>query len=132
MCGRWRWTVLAFACSVAFAQNPPRAPIASSPVVEVRGTIAKVDIRPGAGAPVLEVNTGSSVAMVRLGSIRYLMERNFNPKSGAEVIVKGYRAGEEIVAITVRTPANNREIRLRDENGWPLWRGGGPRWRKPN
>lgn len=116
--------VFALACGAALAQSAAQAPIAANPVLDIRGTIAKVQIQRGAGAPALEVNTGKSVTVVRLGSIRYLMEQNFNPKSGEEVIVKGYRAGEEIVAITVRMPAQNRELRLRDENGWPVWNSG--------
>lgn len=117
-------TVFALACGAALAQSAAQAPIAANPVVDIRGTIAKVQIQRGAGAPALEVNTGKSVTVVRLGSIRYLMEQNFNPKAGEEVIVKGYRAAEEIVAITVRMPAQNRELRLRDENGWPVWNSG--------
>jgi hypothetical protein len=120
----WSGLALALACGAALAQNVSQAPIASLPVVEIRGTVAKVQFQRGAGPPALEVKTKSETAVVRLGSMRYLMEQNFNPKAGDEVVVKGYRASDQIIAITVRTPANNREIRLRDENGWPVWNAG--------
>jgi hypothetical protein len=35
-----------------------------------------------------------------------------------------------LMAVTVTLPAGNKTIRVRDENGCPLWRGGprGPLW----
>lgn len=127
MLRRCSGAVLLFACGAALAQNVSQAPIASNPVVEIRGTVDRVHIERGAGAPTLDVKTDSGVRTVRLGSMRYLMEQNFNPKAGDEVVVKGYQVSGEIVAIIVRVPAAKREIRFRDENGWPLWRGGGYR-----
>ncbi len=114
------------------AQQPAgKAPIASSPVVDLSGTISKVSIQRGQGMPFLEVKNAAGTTVVRLGSIRYLMEQNFNPKAGEEIAVKGYSVNGDVVAITARLVAENREIRLRDDNGWPLWRGGGPRGRRP-
>ena len=61
---------------------------------------------------------------VYLGSMRYLMAQGFNPKLGDEIAVKGYKMNGDIVAATVTLPADNKTIRLRDESGRPLWRGG--------
>lgn len=55
------------------------------------------------------------------------MEQDLNPKAGEEIAVKGYSLNSQVIAITARLIAQNREIRLRDGNGWPVWRGGGPR-----
>ncbi len=100
------------------------APIAKSPVVELSGTIEKVQIAPGQGMPYLEVKTAKGTTRVYLGSMRYLMEENFNPKSGQEVAVKGYQVNDAVVASQVSLPAEKKTLKLRDSNGWPLWRGG--------
>lgn len=122
-----RLIVVALAgCAILSAQ--PRAPIASSPIVEVKGRIASVTLWPGAGHPLLEVKPveGASVK-VCLGSIRYLMEKNFSPKAGQTVVVKGYQpAGStDIVAGIITLVDANQTLVLRDENGWPLWQGVG-------
>jgi hypothetical protein len=105
----------------------PKPPIAANPVVNLSGTITRVDaFRPGAGMPALVMDADGVETTVLLGSMRYLMEKNFNPKAGAQVQVKGYKASTGVVAIEVRV-ANGETLRLRDENGWPLWRGGGCR-----
>jgi hypothetical protein len=71
--------------------------------------------------PRLEVKQGSRTVVVLLGSMRYLIEQDFNPKVGEDVEVKGYRAGDEVIAATVRLPAQGKTIRLRDEDGRPVW-----------
>ncbi len=107
---------------MAHAQPPTAAaPIAGKPVVTIRGTINAVQIARGEGMPSIAVRTDAGVTNVRLGSIRYLMEQNFNPKAGLEVVVKGYKLDAEVIAISVSVPSEKREIRLRDEQGWPLW-----------
>ena len=119
----------ALALSAASAQDPPKAPAASNPVVEVRGRISKVEpFRPGEGMPALDVESEGKTTTVVLGSMRYLMEKNFNPKAGTEVHVTGYQLPSVVIAIQVKLPAEGKTLRLRDENGWPLWRGRGGRW----
>lgn len=57
------------------------------------------------------------------GSVRYLMERDFNPK-----------ANDEVVVIGVTLPAHGKVLKLRDGDGRPVWmkeRYGGP-MRKPS
>lgn len=119
------WTLVA-----ASAQDLPKAPVAANPVVELRGRISKVEpFRPREGMPALEVESDGSTTTVVLGSMRYLMEKNFNPKAGTEVQVKAYKLPSVLIAIEVKLTADGRTLRLRDENGWPLWRGRGGRWR---
>jgi hypothetical protein len=56
--------------------------------------------------------------------MRYLMEQNFNPKAGQQAIVKGFQIDDDLIATSVTLPETKQTIRLRDENGMPLWRGG--------
>jgi hypothetical protein len=108
------------AAVAAFAQPP----IASNPVVTIDGTIRKVQLAPGQGMPYLEVEVKDAVTKVYLGSMRYLMEQDFNPKAGMPVTVNGYKNEADIIAITVTLPSEKKTLKLRDEKGWPLWRGG--------
>jgi hypothetical protein len=71
------------------------------------------------------MDVDGTATTVILGSMRYLMEQNFNPKAGVQAQVKGYKLPATVIAIEVRLPAENLTLKLRDENGWPLWRGGG-------
>ena len=106
-----------------------QAPIAASPKVEVKGKIEKIRISRGQGMPSLDVRTGEKTVSVALGSMRYLLEQDFNPKAGDEVTVTGYKLNDGIVAITVTLPAAGKVLKLRDEDGRPVWIGGrrGPR-----
>jgi hypothetical protein len=97
---------------------------ASEPAVELKGTITRVQVTHGAGMPYLELKTEKGTRRVMLGSMRYLMEQNFNPKAGSTAIVKGFENGDAIAAQTISIPADKISIRLRDEDGTPLWRRG--------
>lgn len=108
------------------------APIASSPVVEIRGTIADVQIAPGQGMPYLGVKHGNDSTKVYLGAMHYLISENFSPKAGQQVVVKGYKSNDSLIAIQVSLPAEQKTIKLRDEKGWPLWRGGPMRGARGN
>jgi len=124
------WIAALAPVAAAFAWQPDTpAPLASAPKVEIKGTIEKVRATPGEGMPFLEVRTGDKTAKVYLGSIRYLMEQDFNPKAGEEVAVRGYQVSGDIIAITVT--CRGKTLKLRDDNGRPVWmrgrRGGPPR-----
>jgi len=120
-----RLRVLTF-CGLAFAQLSGAQPsIARNPKVELKGVIQSVQLARGQGTPVLVVKTGEATTRVFLGSMRYLMEQNFNPKAGAEVLVKGYKVNdEEVYAISVTLTAEDKTLLLRDEEGWPVWQRG--------
>ncbi|MBI4890779.1 MAG: hypothetical protein HY821_09160 [Acidobacteria bacterium] len=92
--------------------------------VELKGTIERIQIVPGQGMPLLEVKDEKGTTRVFLGSMRYLMEKNFNPKSGEKVVVKGFRSGQDVYARTVELPGAKQTIELRGEDGVPLWRMG--------
>jgi hypothetical protein len=101
-----------------------QAPIAGNPKVEIKGKIERIQISRGQGMPSLDVRAGDKTVSVVLGSMRYLLEQDFNPKAGEEVAVTGYRMDESVVAITVTLPATGKVLRLRDEAGRPVWMGG--------
>ena len=65
--------------------------------------------------------------MPLLGPIHYLIAESFSPKTGQEVTVKGYKQTDNVIAIQVTLTQEKRTLKLRDDNGWPLWRGGA--WR---
>ncbi len=93
-------------------------------VVELKGRVERVQITPGEGMPFVTVKAGDQSTNVYLGSMRYLMALGFNPRVGDEVTVKGFKANNGLMAITVVLPATNKTFRLRDADGRPLWRGG--------
>lgn len=105
------------------AHTPPAA-LSSAERVEVRGTVERVDFVPGLGMPVLVLKAGEETLRVQLGSMRYLMEKDFNPRAGSAVVVKGFRINHEILARTVELPAEKKRLELRSADGAPLWRMG--------
>jgi hypothetical protein len=111
--------------SPVWAGDEAKAPIADNPIVDVRGTIAKVQIAMGQGMPFLEVTTAQGPVKLYLGSMRYLIQENFTPKAGEALEAKGYKVNKEsIVAIRIELPGTKKVLKLRDEHGWPLWMGG--------
>lgn len=94
--------------------------------VELKGVIRKISIVPGASMPSLELDTKEGMVNVLLGSRRYLLEHNFNPKAGVTAVVKGLRMDGAVAACVIELPEENFSLRLRTDEGVPLWRGG--RW----
>lgn len=94
--------------------------------VELKGVIRKISIVPGASMPSLELGTEEGTVNVLLGSRRYLLEHNFNPKAGVTAVVKGLRMDGSVAACVIELPEENFSLRLRTDEGVPLWRGG--RW----
>jgi hypothetical protein len=105
------------------SEAPPSA-LASAERVEVRGTVERVLFVPGVGTPVLVLRAGEETVRVQLGSMRYLMEKDFNPRAGDAIVVRGFRVNHEILARTVELPAEKKTLELRSADGAPLWRMG--------
>ena len=113
------------AAGMALAAQSAKAPVAFYPTVDLTGRIKQVETTFGQRMPSIVVAAVSGTARVQLGSMRYLMEQNFNPKAGERVEVTAYRVEGILVAITVTLPDSKKTVRFRDANGWPMWRGMG-------
>jgi len=76
----------------------------------------------------LKLETDQEVIPVHLGPVWYLDHQDGKFKAGEKVEVKGsrinYNGRESIIAMSVIK--GNEELKLRDEQGIPLWHG----WRK--
>ena len=99
-------------------------PAATGKPVELSGTVGQIQIVAGQGMPYFELKHGSETTKVYLGPMPFLIAENFNPKSGQEVVVKGYKIETWIVAREITFVDGKRTVRFRDDRGWPLWRGG--------
>ncbi len=123
-----RWIAIGCLLQAAAAQcPPPHSALAGAPRAEIQGVIRKVELTPGKGMPQMEIDTGKGIEIVVLGSIRYLMERDFRPKAGTRAVVKGFSQRGLVFARQVEIPAEHVNIVLRNEQGAPLWQGMG--WR---
>ncbi len=92
--------------------------------VELKGTITAVRIGMQT-MPSIELKTEKGTERVVLGSMRYLIEKDFNPKVGGTAAVKGFRVDGYVYAQRVQVTDQKLSIELRDEQGRPLWRGMG-------
>ncbi len=122
----WQASVVLFA-ALAHAQPATRPPFSRDQIIEIRGQIVKVTAGPALGMPALEVSDGERTWRVWLGSLRYLVENDFNPRAGQRVVIRAFRASpqaSEVWAAAVTLVEPRRTLRLRDEHGRPLWRGG--------
>ncbi|MBL8227060.1 MAG: hypothetical protein JNL98_01230 [Bryobacterales bacterium] len=119
------WNLLAgFAfAALVLAGQPARMPEARR--VEVKGMIHVVSADGRGGPPSLVVKSDDQKNWtVYLGSIRYLIDQNFNPKAGERIELVGFSQAEgEVAAAEVTLPASRKTLRLRDAEGKPLWRG---------
>lgn len=103
----------------------PAAPtgVASAEKVDLKGTVVRVSAAPGQGMPSLDMKSGQETVTITLGSMRYLLQNDFNPKAGDPIAVKGYKMKEGVLAIEV-TLGSGKPLALRDNQGRPLWSGG--------
>lgn len=126
---------IVIAVTAMAAQPQPAASGDAGTGVELAGEVVRVQATRGQAMPYLEVDCDGKTTKVFLGSMRYLMQQNFNPKAGEPVKVTGFRrADEEVVAVAVTLTDQNKTLRLRDANGRPLWQAGrygrGGRWQR--
>lgn len=99
-------------------------PMYGREAVELKGTITAVRIGMQS-MPSIELKTEKGTERVVLGSMRYLIEKDFNPKVGGMATVKGFRVDGYVYAQRVQVTDQKLSIELRDEQGRPMWRGMG-------
>ena len=114
--------VFTAACHPAAAQLAP--PAAAGKPVEMTGIVGQLHIAAGQGMPYFELKRGTEITRVYLGPMPFLIAENVNPKTGQEVAVKGYLLDGEVITAQLTFLAEKRTVRFRDDQGWPLWRGG--------
>jgi len=125
--------ILALLPATMRAQPAERPPTAAQGPVEIRGRILRVNAGPEQGMPSLEVEAEGRTFRVWLGSMRYLIENDFNPKAGEQVVIRAFRPfadRPEAWAAAITLVQQRRTLRLRDDSGRPLWRGGPGRRRR--
>ena len=105
-----------------YSQMAP--PASAGKPVEISGTVGQIHIVAREGMPYFELKHGAETTRVYLGPMPFLIAENFNPKTGQEVAVKGYKLEDRIIAAQVTFVAGKRTVKFRDERGWPVWRGG--------
>lgn len=95
------------------------------PKVEFAGQVAKIQLVRGQGMPYLEVDRDGKSVKVILGSMRYLMSNDFNPKAGERIQVEGFQQDDGTVfAKTITLPDEDKSLELRRDNGQPVWQRG--------
>jgi hypothetical protein len=92
--------------------------------IELSGKVGQIHIAFGQGMPYFELNHAGGMIRVYLGPMPYLIAENFNPKTGQEVVVSGFRLEDRILAAQITFVAEKRTVKFRDERGLPVWRGG--------
>ena len=111
-------------CGSEAASTQVAPPAAAGKPVEISGTVGQIHIAAGQGMPHLELKHGAETTPVYLGPMPFLVAENFNPKTGQEIVVKGYKLPDRIIAVQITFVAEKRTVKFRDERGWPVWRGG--------
>ena len=74
--------------------------------------------------PSLDVETSKGTVKLMLGSMRYLMQNDFSPKAGDNITATAYQETTHLLAKSVELPKAGKTLKLRDDEGKPLWRGG--------
>jgi hypothetical protein len=111
-------------CGTDAASTQMAPPATAGKPIEVSGTVGQIRIVAGQGMPYFELKHGAENILVYLGPMPFLIAENFNPKTGQEVGVKGYKVEGGILAAQITLVSEKRTIKFRDERGWPVWRGG--------
>lgn len=109
----------------------PRSFYNPETVVTISGEVQNVETRTfgpsGFGLIVLSLKTEEETTLVNVGPEQYISSQGFKFKKGDKIEVKGSKVetrGEKVV-LAAEIKKGDKVLKLRDENGQPLW--GGPR-----
>lgn len=91
--------------------------------VQLVGTVEHIHTVAGEGMPFLEVRHDGHVTKVILGSMRYLLEQDFQPKTGDKIKVTGFWGDGRFFGSRIYLPRQDKTLELRDSEGRPVWRG---------
>jgi hypothetical protein len=122
-----------FSVSILLMAQPQRPGRFYNPetVVTVSGEVQNVETRTfgpsGFGLIVLLLKTDKETISVNVGPEQYVSSQNFKFEKGDKIEVKGSKVeirGENVI-LAAEIRKGDKVLKLRDENGMPLW--GGPR-----
>lgn len=126
----WLAKAMLFTAGCTLLHAQPAPPAAAGKLIELTGAVGQIHIAPGQGMPYLELKHGAETTRVYLGPMPFLIAENFNPKTGQELAVKGYKVDDRVIASQITFTTEKRTVKFRDEQGWPVWRGGFGRGRR--
>lgn len=98
-------------------------------VVTISGEIHNVETRTfgpsGFGLLVLYLKTDKETVTVNVGPEEYVSSQKIKFEKGDKIVVKGSKVeirGEDVI-LAAEIQKGDKVLKLRDENGMPLWRG---------
>ncbi|MBW1952009.1 MAG: DNA-binding protein [Deltaproteobacteria bacterium] len=102
-------------------------------VTTVKGTVEKLETAPSMGRrgrkgmqwQELVLKTDKETLNVHLGPVGYAREQGLEPKVGDVIEVTGSKItrGQKTILLASEIKAGDKVLKLRDEQGFPLWRG---------
>lgn len=95
-------------------------------VIDIKGVVTDAQLPDRGGSASLSLQAENDQYTVMLGPVWYLKKQGFRVEKGERLRVSGSRMLDRqgtvyVVAATVVKDATGEEMRLRDENGAPLW-----------
>jgi hypothetical protein len=120
--------MLFLAClpSIGAGQEDSQTPGVNPRVLQLqlKGTVETVSMARGMGPATITLKTDQGTShTIRLGPVRFLLQKGFNLTVGDPIEVRGVTVGVAAMnlAVEVKNLASQKTIRLRDDNLRPLW-----------
>jgi hypothetical protein len=116
--------LLASLPGIGAGQEASQAPGVNPKVLQLqlKGTVETVSMARGPATVTLRTDQGANFT-IRLGPVRFLLQKGFNLAVGDPIEVRGVTVGAPAMnlAVEVKNLASQKTIRLRDDNLRPLW-----------
>jgi hypothetical protein len=118
--------LLACLPGIGAGQEGSQATGANSKVLQLqlKGTVETVSMARGMGPATITLKTDQGAShTIRLGPVRFLLQKGFNLTVGDSIEVRGVTVGVPAMnlAVEVSNLASQKTIRLRNDNLRPLW-----------
>jgi len=123
----WLFTFPVSAVAQGWYWGSPVAPgYDRSSVVEVNGVVLHVDLSPRGGGSSLRMETGGETVTITLAPGWYIRQQGADIQVGDKLAVKGSkmktREGKVyLTAASIKNMRTGHVLKLRDDNGVPLW-----------
>lgn len=118
--------LLACLPGIGAGQEDSQAPGVNPKVLQVqlKGTVDSVSMARGMGPATVTLKTGQGAShTIRLGPVRFLVQKGFNLTVGDQIEVQGFVVGvvPTTLAVEVKNLTSQKTIRLRGVDLRPLW-----------